>query len=130
MSGTENNQDQFDKLTANTSKEPFVILNLLKFKEQGGRESYLRYMKESAPYVEAVGAKVTFFGRANELLSGEETWDIIMIVHYPSRKAYLEMINNPGYLKVHEYRLEALERSVLYAADPIGFKDVLVKPGS
>jgi len=46
-----------------------------------------------------------------------------MLVKYPSRKAFLKMANNPDYLKVHEYRAAAVERAVLYATDPITFKE-------
>jgi uncharacterized protein (DUF1330 family) len=101
------------------------MLNLLKFKKEGGREAYFRYIKESGPFVEGVGAKVLYFGKPNELLNGTETWDVLMLVQYPSRKAFLEMANNPDYIKVHESRQEALERAVLYATDPFKFKDIL-----
>lgn len=119
------NKDQFKALAANENQEPFFMLNLLKFKKDGGREAYFQYIKESAPYVEGVGAKVTYFGKANELLNGTETWDIVMLVEYPSRKAFLEMANNPDYIKVHQHREDALERAVLYATDPVHFKAVL-----
>lgn len=127
MSGIQSNEEQFQSLAAaaKTNQEPFVMLNLLKFKEEGGRAAYLRYIKASGPFVAGVGAKVLYFGKANELLNGTETWDIVMLVQYPSRKAFLQMANNPDYLKVHEYRAEALERAVLYATDPATYKDLL-----
>ncbi len=125
MSDIQHNPDQFQALADNRNDAPFVMLNLLKFKAEGGREAYLRYIKESGPFVAGVGAKVLYFGKANELLNGTETWDIVMLVQYPSRKAFLQMANNPDYLKVHEYRAEALERAVLYATDPATYKDIL-----
>lgn len=124
MSGIRNNEDQFQEMAASTNEEPFVMLNLLKFKKEGGREAYFRYIKESGPFVEGVGAKVLYFGKAKELLNGTEDWDILMLVQYPSRQAFLKMANNPDYLKVHEFREEALDRAVLYATDPIKFKDI------
>lgn len=128
MSNIVNNVDQFKKLADSTNDEPFVMLNLLKFKKEGGRESYFRYIEESEPYVKGVGAEVLYFGEANELLNGAETWDIVMLVRYPSRKAFLKMANDPGYLKVHEYRKEALGNAVLYATDPSHFKAIVSKP--
>lgn len=125
MSGIESNEDQFKKLAANTNEEPFVMLNLLKFKKDGGRESYFRYIKASGPFVEAVGAKVIYFGVPDELLQGKEEWDLLMLVQYPSRKAFLKMTSNPDYLKVHEFRAEGVERAVLYATDPVKFKAIL-----
>ncbi len=124
MSGIQNNEDQFQEMAASTNEEPFVMLNLLKLKKAGDREAYFRYIKESGPFVESVGAKVLYFGKAKELLNGTEDWDILMLVQYPSRQAFLEMANNQDYLKVHEFREAALERAVLYATDPIKFKDI------
>lgn len=125
MSGIESNEDQFKRLAENKNDEPFVMLNLLKFKKDGGKEAYFRYIKESGPFVESVGAKVLYFGKANELLNGTQDWDIVMLVQYPSRKAFLRMANNPDYLKVHEFREAALERAVLYATDPVKFKAIV-----
>jgi uncharacterized protein (DUF1330 family) len=125
MSDIQSNQDQFEALAANINQEPFVMLNLLKFNSEGGREAYFHYIKESSPFVKGVGAKVLYFGKANELLNGTETWDIVMLVQYPSRKVFLEMINNPDYPKVHELREQALERAVLYATDPVQFKEIV-----
>lgn len=125
MSGIENNPDQFETLARNANQEPFVMLNLLKFKTHGGRESYFRYIAESGPFVQEVGGKVLYFGKANELLNGTETWDIVMLVQYPSRKAFLKMADNPDYLKVHAFREQALERAVLYATDPVNFKAIV-----
>lgn len=125
MSGITNNKDQFQALAANANEEPFVMLNLLKFKKEGGREAYFRYIRESGPFVEAVGAKVVYFGKPKELLQGSEDWDLLMLVSYPSRKAFLSMANNPDYLKVHEFRAEGVERAVLYATDPVTFKAIL-----
>jgi uncharacterized protein (DUF1330 family) len=125
MTGIKTNKDQFQELAANTNEKPFVMLNLLKFRNEGGRGAYFRYIKESAPFVENVGAKLLYFGKAKELLNGMETWDIVMLIQYPSRKAFLKMANNPDYLKVHSFREEALERAVLYATDPATFKDII-----
>ena len=101
------------------------MLNLLKFKNEGGWEAYSRYIKESGPFLENVGAKLLYFGNAEELLYGIETWDIVILVQYPSRKAFLKMVNDPDYLKVHGYREEALDRAVLYATDPVKLKDII-----
>lgn len=127
MSGIKSNKDQFEELAGSANEEPFVMLNLLKFKKEGGRETYFRYIRESGPFVEAVGAKVLYFGKPKELLQGTEEWDLLMLVQYPSRKAFLKMANNPDYLKVHEFRAEGVERAVLYATDPVKFKAILSK---
>lgn len=125
MTGIQSNTNQFQAIANNDNPSPFVMLNLLKFKNEDGREAYFRYIKESGPFVQNVGAKVLYFGKAEELLNGSETWDIVMLVQYPSRKAFLQMANDPDYLKAHAWREKALDRAVLYATDPIEFKDIL-----
>lgn len=123
MSNLKNNEDQFKKLADNSNEKPFVMLNLLKFNKEGGRESYFKYIKGTGPFLEAVGGKVVYFGKPGELLQGSEEWDLLMLVQYPSRKAFLEMANNPDYLEVHKFRADGVERAVLYATDPVTFKD-------
>ena len=119
------NQDQFRELLKNPNEKPFVMLNLLKFKKEGGRKSYARYIKEANHFVEEVGGKLLLLSRPKELLTGTETWDLLMLVQYPSRKAFLAMANNPDYLKIHSFREEALEKAVLYATDEIALRDLL-----
>jgi uncharacterized protein (DUF1330 family) len=125
MNTIEINQDQFRELLKNPNDKPFVMLNLLKFKKDGGRKSYARYIKEASRFVEGVGGKLLLFSRPKELLTGMETWDILMLVKYPSRKAFLAMTNNPEYLKIHSFREESLDNAVLYATDEIALRDLL-----
>ena len=126
MSGIKMNMDEFSRLAKNPDEKPFVMLNLLKFKGAQGQASYTRYMKEAGEFVAGVGGKVLYLGKPDELLNGNEKWDLLMLVHYPSRKAFLSMANNPDYLKVHRFREEGVERAVLYATDPIRFRDIAI----
>ncbi len=119
------NKDQFKKLLKNPNDKPVVMLNLLKFKKDGGRESYVHYLKEASRFIESVGGKLLLFSRPNELINGTETWDLMMLVQYPSRKAFIEMTGNPEYLKIHIFREEALEKAVLYATDEITVRDLM-----
>lgn len=121
----QSNADQFKALKHNPNEEPVVMLNLLKFKPDDGFETYLKYMQESNQYVEGVGGKMIYLGKPNELLHGTETWDLMMLVQYPSRAKFLEMTNNPDYIKVHELREKAVDRAVLYATDRVGFRQLL-----
>jgi len=119
------NKDQFKKLLKNPNDKPVVMLNLLKFIKDGGREAYARYLKEASVFIERVGGKLLLFSRPNELINGTETWDLLMLVQYPSRKSFIEMTANSDYLKIHAFREEALERAVLYATDEITVRDLL-----
>jgi uncharacterized protein (DUF1330 family) len=125
MSPIKTNQDQFKELLKNPNDGTVVMLNLLKFKTEGGMESYARYAREATKFVEDIGGKVLFLGKPKELLNGDEIWDVLMLVQYPSRKAFLTMANNPEYLKIHSFREEALERAVLYAIDEMTSRELL-----
>ncbi|MCE5211786.1 MAG: DUF1330 domain-containing protein [Deltaproteobacteria bacterium] len=125
MNTTKINQDQFREMLKNPSDKPFVMLNLLKFKKEGGKKSYARYLKEATRFVEGVGGKLLLFSKPKELLNGTQTWDLLMLVQYPSRNAFLQMANDPEYLKIHSFREEALEDAVLYATDEITPRDLL-----
>jgi uncharacterized protein (DUF1330 family) len=119
------NKDQFREMIKNPSDKPVVMLNLLKFKKKGGKKSYVRYIKEAGRFIEEVGGKLLLLSKPKELLNGNETWDLLMLMKYPSRKSFLTMVNNPEYLKIHRFREEALENAVLFATDEIALHDLL-----
>lgn len=111
-------QEALQALANSPQTGPVVMLNLLKFGGPGGREAYLRYGAAVAPLLAAVGARVVYSGRASQLLVGDQTWDALILVEYPSRQAFLQMISTPQYLAAHAERERGLERTVLYATQP------------
>jgi len=125
MEAEQPNIEQFKNLLKNPNEGPVVMLNLLKFKPEGGLASYGRYAQEVEKFMTEVGAKMIFLSKASELLIGHETWDVVMLVQYPSRKAFLKMTTNPEYLEIHKYREAAIERSVLYATDEMSAHELL-----
>lgn len=118
MSSIKNNDDEFKRFENNPGEGPVVMLNLLKFKPEGAA-AYARYLKEAGPVFEGGGGKVLYQGVCNELLNGDQVWDYLLLLEQPSRKAFLNMINHPAFLKAHEQRLQACERALLYATDPV-----------
>jgi uncharacterized protein (DUF1330 family) len=97
-----------------------VMLNLLKFKPVGGAASYTEYARHVTPILERIGAKVIFAGPVTSTVIGEQPWDSILLVEYPSRKVFVEMITGAEYQGIHHFRDEALERSELHAVSPAG----------
>jgi len=121
MSAIKPNDAAFKALATSKDEGPVVMLNLLKFKERadtsdvGGRESYNRYSRDVKPMVEALGGRIIWHGRADQLLIGEEDWDAVALVEYPSRKAFLEMATSKQMGDIHHNREAGLERTVLIA---------------
>jgi uncharacterized protein (DUF1330 family) len=118
MSLLEPTAEQFAALAARPADTPVVMVNLLKFKQPGGLERYLQYGQEVVPHLQRVGGTVRFGGAAPSIVIGEGEqpwWDAILIVEYPSPAAFIDMVTNEDYLKVHEHRAAALDRGDLIA---------------
>lgn len=114
------NLDQFQALTAAPDEGPVVMLNLLKFK-QGGAESYERYGDAAIGMVEERGGRLLWSGRAEQILIGDPgaDWDVVALVEYPSRAAFIEMVSSPDYLAAHADREAALARTIVVACSPL-----------
>jgi uncharacterized protein (DUF1330 family) len=94
--------------------QPIVMLNLLRFAE-GGAQRYEAYLTHFAPHAEAVGASVLYYGRGTDPIVAEpgQAWDAVLLVSYPSRRAFSEMVRNPAYQSGTYLRTEALLEAVL-----------------
>jgi uncharacterized protein (DUF1330 family) len=110
--------EQFQAFVQAPIEGPVRMLNLLAFAPDGGRESYLRYAQQALPHIERVGAKVIFHGDARATLIGEESWDEVLIVEYPSRQAFLDMVMTPEYQAITKLRTEGLRDSRLICTTP------------
>ncbi|HUF53275.1 MAG TPA: DUF1330 domain-containing protein [Dehalococcoidia bacterium] len=132
MSAIKPNATAFAQLAAEADAKsgPVVMLNLLKFKEQAdgdevsGRESYNRYGRDVKPMVEKLGGRILWHGKADQLLIGDEEWDSIALVEYPSRKAFIEMATSQQMNDIHHNREAGLERTVLIACTELGGDEV------
>jgi uncharacterized protein (DUF1330 family) len=119
MSSIVPNDEALRALASNPDEGVVVMLNLLKFKGEEGARAYDRYGESVSKILEAHGARIVYAGQAAELLVGDETWDAIVLVAYPSRKVFLEMVNTPEYRTAHVDREQGLERTVLYVTMPM-----------
>lgn len=114
------NQEGFARFSERTGEQsPLVMLNLLAFKPEG-RERYEEYGAAVAPLLEKAGARVLFLGDAGTALLGEESWDVVLLVEYPSRQAFLDMIGSAEYAAIAHLRTEALAKGELHPVDPAG----------
>src|SRR5262245_55606216 len=110
-------QEAFAAFAKRASEGPVFMLNLLEFKPDGGAERYTEYGAAVAPLLEGVGGRPVFAGRPAESLIGEGDWDMMVLVEYPTRQAFLDMASSPEYQKIAHLRTESLERSELRALD-------------
>jgi uncharacterized protein (DUF1330 family) len=107
----------FAAFAKRASEGPVHMLNLLRFKPDGGAERYAEYGAAVAPILEGVGGRPIFAGRPAESLIGEGDWDMMVLVEYPTRQAFLDMATSTEYQEIAHLRNESLERAELRALD-------------
>lgn len=103
---------------------PIVMLNLLRFRERAdypdgaplsGRKAYGRYSKAVMPLLWEVGGQPLWMGkaRAGVIAPEGEAWDEVLLVHYPSRRAFVRMVTSEPYQRILHHRTAALADSRL-----------------
>jgi uncharacterized protein (DUF1330 family) len=100
--------------------EPVDMLNLLKF-VPGGEASYRRYGREFTTLVAkyAPGTEVPYMADFAGMLAGDIEWDRLIVVRYPSIKAFVALTSSQDYRQIAHHRSQAIERGMLYAMLPI-----------
>jgi uncharacterized protein (DUF1330 family) len=91
------------------------MVNLLKFKPEGGAESYAKYAAATTKFLLAVGGRLIYRGSYRLPVIGDEDWDEILLVEYPSIAAFFDMQRNKDYQAVVPLRTEGLSDSRLWA---------------
>ena len=128
-------REQFTAFAHGTREGEVVMLNLLHFArpEEGdtstqpadgstGAHAYRDYSDQVVRMVEARGGRVIWTGRPEHVLIGdtsEDAWDLVALVSYPSRAAFIDMVTSPKYEEAHTHRARGLDRTVLLACEPL-----------
>jgi len=85
---------------------PVVMLNLMRFRERSldgngsGWDAYLRYSRLSVKLIKARGGTIVWTGVAEAVALGvpdSHRWDYVALVRYPSRAAFVAMMQSPEY---------------------------------
>lgn len=115
--------EQLALLTASTDAGPIVMVNLLSFKEEAdgidagvsGAEAYGRYGAAVAPLLEKAGGRVLYTAVCKDSIigPGDREWDLVILVEYPSREAFLGMVSDPAYQAEVPHRTAGLADSRL-----------------
>lgn len=112
---------QFTEFFAIDEDGPFVMVNLLKFKDRAeydgdtegemtGRQAYERYGAEVTKLVEAGGGRMVYTGYVSGIIVGqvEELWDAVALVEYPSHAAFQSMMLSPEWAAIEHHRTAGL----------------------
>jgi uncharacterized protein (DUF1330 family) len=116
-------KDALTKMAKGDLDESVVMLNLLKYREiakdgsgvdgMSGRDAYRLYGQKFAELNPRFGGEPIWMGQANASIIGDEDWDIVILVQYPTRRQFVEMIQDPDYQAIAPIRAAALEDSRL-----------------
>jgi uncharacterized protein (DUF1330 family) len=102
-----------DALRALPETGTVTMLNLMRFRERSldgngsGWDAYLRYSRLSIGLIKGVGGTIVWTGEAEAVALGlaeNHRWDYVALVRYPSRAAFLRMMESA------DYRLANVER--------------------
>jgi uncharacterized protein (DUF1330 family) len=98
-----------------------VMLNLLRF-VPGGADTYAQYFERlAASGIQAkYGVTIVYAGVGHPSLAGAEggDWDMVVLVRYPSRKHFTDMVADPDYRAIEHLRADSVTTAVLQPTTP------------
>lgn len=108
-----------DRYLAEDDGGPVVMLNLLRFRPDDGAAKYAAYSEQfvSTGIYGKYGVELVYAGQGSTTLvaSDGQAWDTVLLVRYPSRQSFVDMVRDPVYLEFEHLRTEALSDAVLQA---------------
>ena len=123
-------EDEVQTLLKGPADQPVVMVNLLRFKATAdapnkglsGEEAYARYAAPVIAFVMSNGGRLIWSGRVDSQLIGEggEEFQMVALVEYPSRKAFIEIMTDPKYEEISVHRASGLEGQWLIATTTVG----------
>jgi uncharacterized protein (DUF1330 family) len=96
---------------------PVVVFNLLRYAE-GRRGLYEEYAHRIQPLLRDYGCETVYAGDCEEMVESHaemSAWDSVVLVRYPSRMAFRELVSEPAYLEIRDLRSRGLAATVLQA---------------
>jgi len=101
---------------------PFAMVNLLKFNRPDGAARYWgEYVPGVGEPVRAAGGKEVWKGRVEHLLIGAAPpdWDAVWLVGWPSKQAFLAMMNHPDFAATQDIRASSLQAMAFLLASEL-----------
>ena len=103
---------------------PVVMLNLVRFRARSldgdgsGRDAYDRYSRAVIRLIKARGGTVIWAGEVEGVALGlpdAHRWDYAVLVQYPSRAAFLDMMTSADYAAANRHRDNGLADHLILA---------------
>ncbi len=100
-------------------KGNIVLSVFLRFKDDGGRETYTSYAKKFEPMLNEAGGYVALSVNAEFPIVSEEYWDHFVTIVFPSRQTMENLLTSDEHLEINIDRINGLEASLAVAATAI-----------
>jgi uncharacterized protein (DUF1330 family) len=91
-----------------------VMLNLIRFHPDGGRERYQQYL-EAAQALPDSEVEWIYYGTLHHSLesTNQPDWDAVVLARYASRAAFFDASQSPAYQQIRHLRDTAITDSLL-----------------
>ena len=126
MNGLEISDEQIKQLRSLPDDGPVIMANFCKYRELSadgdgtGQDAYRRYSSCVISLLKERGGNILWAGNAEAVALGlpeDGDWDFIVLVQYPNRAAFIDMMTSPEYEECNFHRLNGLERHTIMAVD-------------
>jgi hypothetical protein len=107
--------------------DAFLMLNLMRYRPWAdygddrpritGREADDLYAP--VDILAELGAEIVLFGDVVEQPRGDEAWDRVAIVRYPTVRSFLDMQERPDFIARHVHKDAGMERTVIAVCRPM-----------
>ena len=120
--------DRFEALLNLDIEGPVSMVHLLKFREQAsyddgratgltGSDAYHLYLGDLVDRVQSAGGQLVLAKPAQYLVLGqaEDLWDAVVVVNYPSKEAFVDVVTSRQMRESGVHRRAGLEGQLLIA---------------
>ena len=104
-------------------KGNIVLSEFLRFKDDGGIESYTRFAKKFEAMLKDAGGYVALSVNAEFPIVSEEYWDHFISIVFPSRQAMEELLTSDEFFEINIDRINGLDASLAVAATAIDLSE-------
>ncbi len=125
--------DQFRAFRDDPHEGPIAQVNLLKFRvkaeygpddpehgaDEPGSVAYGRYVDAFRVAAADVGGQCLLYAEGERYFIGQGDWDAVLVMHFPSRAAFIATLNHPAYDDMHRHRTAGLLCQDLLTTRPV-----------
>ena len=112
------NEEVLEAMRQADPSQSIVMLNLLRFRDQAlegfgvdgltGQQAFQRYGQLNEGEGVRFDSEPIWLGLANRTIIGDEQWDVAILVRYPTRKHFIDKLDDPTYREISLVRAAAL----------------------